>query len=815
MGSLGMAQNNAIFSGGSADGYDQDNYQQISNINNIVYGGDGDGFDKDCFMQNSNLNNIMSGGNGDGFNKDCYMQASNLNLTKSAGGDGDGFSKDCYMQMSNLHAIFNGGNGGNGMLAGCANEPLGCFLALNLGNDTTICDGETITLDAGAFSGFASYLWQDSSTAQTFLVDTTGLYYVYVVDTSGCTGIDSVYITVNPMPLVNLGNDTAFCAGNNLLLDAGNTGATYLWQNTATPPYQNQTLTVNTTGIYFVTVSYGICSDADTINVTINPIVTTNMPDSIICQGDSVLIFGNYETIAGTYKDTVVASTGCDSILTQTLIVNPTYNQNLGTVTICSGDSALILGNYETIAGVYTDTLQTINGCDSIITQTLNVDPVHVFDLGNDTVFCGGNTLVLDAGSGASSYLWQNNATPPYQNQTLMVNTTGIYYVNVTLGSCSTSDTINVTVNPIITTNLSDAIICNGDSTLIFGNYESVAGMYRDTIIASTGCDSILTQTLIVNPTYTNNTSTAICQGDSILLGGTYQTIAGVYNDTLSTINGCDSIISTTLSVNPVVMVNQSQAICEGDSILLAGVYQTMPGVYYDSLSTGLGCDSIVETTLAVNPISTDTLAPMVICQGDSALIFGIYQSVAGMYQGTYSGSNSCDSVVTQELIVNLLPMINLGPDSVICEDDSIYLDAGTNVNTYQWSTGDTVQTILVDANGMPPGIYTYYVQGTDSNGCMISDTINVEVSTCSGIDEALSNVKVSIYPNPTKGLVTLTSTEQMKEVELYNVLGEKVLDHETAATKLQLNIDHLNKGVYVVRILYEKGNKVSKLILE
>ncbi|PJC63140.1 MAG: hypothetical protein CO022_00815, partial [Flavobacteriales bacterium CG_4_9_14_0_2_um_filter_32_27] len=307
-----IAQNNAIFNGGSTDGHTKDCYAQPSNLNTTLSrGGNGDGHSKDCYVQTSNLNPALSaGGNGDGHSKDCYTQTSNLNAALSAGGDGDGsakdcytqspvltvnfnggsndgYSKDCYTQASNLNPIFSGGIGGDGQLNGCANEPLGCFLAINLGNDTAFCTGQTLTLDAGNFPGGATYEWQDSSSAQTFLVDTSGTYYVFVTDTAGCTGIDSIVVIVNPVPVVNLGNDTAFCAGNNLILDAGNAGATYLWQNNPIPAYQNQTLTVNSTGIYFVTASFGTCTDTDSITVTVNPIVTTNLPDSTICQGDS------------------------------------------------------------------------------------------------------------------------------------------------------------------------------------------------------------------------------------------------------------------------------------------------------------------------------------------------------------------------------------------------------------------------------------------------------------------------------------------------------------------------------------------------
>jgi hypothetical protein len=834
-----MAQNNAIFSGGSKDGHDRGCYMQLSNLNTALSkGGNGDGHSRDCYMQTSNLNLTLSkGGSGDGHSVDCYTQTSNLNMTLSAGGSGDGHSKDCYMQTSNLNNIFSGGIGGDGMLNGCANEPLGCTLAVNLGNDTTFCDGPTLTLNAGSFPGGATYLWQDNSTAQTFVVDTSGVYYVNVTDTAGCNGIDTIVVTVTPMPVVNLGNDTAFCAGNNLVLNAGNGGATYLWQNTTTPPFQNQTLTVNATGTYFVVATYGICSDTDSVVVTVNPIITTNLANSIVCQGDSALIFGVYRSLAGTYRDTIVSSSNCDSILVQQLIVNPTYNNNLGTVNVCSGDSALIFGNYQTIAGVYYDSLTTINGCDSIVYQTLNVITTSGVNLGNDTAICAGTSLVLDAGSGGNAYLWQNNPTPPFQNQTLTVSSAGQYFVQVTFGSCSSSDTINVTVNPVVTTTLVNSIVCQGDSALIFGTYQSVAGTYRDTILASTGCDSILVKQLIVNPTFNNNLGTvAVCLGDSALIHGTYQTVAGIYYDSLTTINGCDSIVSQTLVVNPIHIVNlgADTTICANDNLVLdagagASSYQwqgniTLPyqnqtlavtngGQYYVIATLG-SCSTSDTINIMVNPLNTTTLSPVKICQGDSALIFGVYQTVAGTYQDTVSATVGCDTIVSQQLIFHNPYALNLGNDTLICETDSIILDAGNNFSSFIWNTGDTTQTILVDGNTLVTGFHTYYVQAQDTNGCMSTDTIVIEVAICSGVEE-LTQYGFNLYPNPTKGEFTLQSENTILSVEIYSIIGEKVMDRKLASKTAQFNISHLTKGIYVVKILYDEGSTITRVILD
>ena len=871
-----IAQNNAIFNGGTADGYNRSCFTQSSNLNvTMSKGGSGDGFSKDCYTQISNLNPSLSkGGSGDGYAKDCYTQSPVLTVNFS-GGSNDGYAKDCYTQASNLNAIFSGGVGGDGQLNGCANEPLGCYLTINLGNDTTFCDGQTLTLDAGSFPGGATYLWQDGSTAQTFLVDTSGTYYVFVTDTAGCTGIDSISITVNPNVTPTFIAVSPICSGGSLsaLPTTSNNSITGTWSpaldNTTTTTYTftptaglcaittTMTITVNpnitpaftavspicsgatlaalpttsnngitgtwspginntATTIYTFTPSVGQCAITTTITITVNPIVTTNLSNETVCQGDSVLIFGNYQTVAGNYYDTLIASTGCDSILVKQLIVNPIYNQNLGIVTICQGDSALILGNYQTVAGTYFDTLTSINGCDSIVSQTLNVSPSHNVNLNNDTAFCAGNSLLLDAGVGASSYQWINGVGFPYNQQTFSVSSTGTYYVVTTLGACTTSDTINITVNPIITTNLTNEVVCQGDSALIFGNYQTVAGNYYDTLTASTGCDSILVKQLIVNPTYNQNLGTVtICQGDSALILGNYQTVAGTYFVTLTSINGCDSIVSQTLNVSPTYIINTNATICEGDSILLGGIYQTVAGVYNDTLASVNGCDSLTITTLMVNPIAQDTIAPVIICQGDSALMFGAYQSVAGTYQGFYSGINTCDSIVSQELIVNPLPIINLGMDTSLCENDSIYLDAGINLESYVWNNGDTSQVILVDAATLSIGSYIYSVQGTDSNGCTSVDSITIQITVCVGIEEEQSdNLFYNLFPNPTKGEVTLTSNKTIIGIEIFNVIGEKVMNEQVMRNSYQFNIEKLVKGVYFVKIAYEKENRVTRLVL-
>ncbi len=132
---------------------------------------------------------------------------------------------------------------------------------------------------------------------------------------------------------------------------------------------------------------------------------------------------------------------------------------------------------------------------------------------------------------------------------------------------------------------------------MLGGAYQTTAGDYLDTLSTTLGCDSILTTTLIVNPVVTNSVTASICQGDSMMLGGAYQTAAGSYVDTLSTTLGCDSILTTILTVNDINYLADTITVCYGDSSFIAGAYRTISGVYIDSLTNVNGCDSIIETT--------------------------------------------------------------------------------------------------------------------------------------------------------------------------------------------------------------------------
>lgn len=131
---------------------------------------------------------------------------------------------------------------------------------VDLGNDTTLCT--CIKLTPGFIPG-ATYQWCNGSNYPTIIACKSGMYCVEV-RTGNCIIRDTIMVTINPPPVVDLGNDTTVV--NSLVLNAGNPGATFSWNTGAT----TQTITVTTTGKYYVTVTdqYG-CTASDTIIVDI------------------------------------------------------------------------------------------------------------------------------------------------------------------------------------------------------------------------------------------------------------------------------------------------------------------------------------------------------------------------------------------------------------------------------------------------------------------------------------------------------------------------------------------------------------------
>lgn len=229
---------------------------------------------------------------------------------------------------------------------------------VNLGADTTICQGITLTLNAGNTTG-ATYAWSNGASTQTLAVTAAGTYHVTVTQ-GACATSDTIVVSTSAPPAVALGADTTLCDVNTFTLDAGaGTGYTYLWNNNVT----NQILDVTASGAYSVTVTnaHG-CTATDDIIVTFS---TSPTATGITATGNPSPTF-NFEANGAANATTYHWDFG--------------HEGNTAT-------GATATYTYPSLASpaTYTVTLTISNECGEVVlTTVVTVNPVSINDLGLD-----------------------------------------------------------------------------------------------------------------------------------------------------------------------------------------------------------------------------------------------------------------------------------------------------------------------------------------------------------------------------------------------------------------------------------------------
>ena len=220
----------------------------------------------------------------------------------------------------------------------------------------SMCVGDTITLVASSGAGTFVYSWYDAPTgglllwtgdSYTINPSSDVTVYVEVQDTSTTcqSNRTSHSVTVNPLPVVDLGTDDAICDGDTACLDAGNPGATYLWSTSGT----GQVECVTMAGTYSVTVTdSNSCENSDAIVIGINPLPVVNLgADTTLCDGASLTLDGTDPT-AFTYD----WSTG-DTTASIVVSAAGTYILTLTDTLTCVGMDTVVVGTAATPAAAF------------------------------------------------------------------------------------------------------------------------------------------------------------------------------------------------------------------------------------------------------------------------------------------------------------------------------------------------------------------------------------------------------------------------------------------------------------------------------
>lgn len=354
---------------------------------------------------------------------------------------------------------------------------------VNIGPDTSICQSNTVTLNA--HRGYTSYLWNNGTTDSLITVSIPGTYYVDVTDACGNSFADTILVSLSTQVPLSIGPDRTKCNSDTLRLQAPAGFMSYSWSpnyNISTTSMQQVIINPTVDTIYTLKAEKTPgCFGYDTVRITVHSSPQINLgPDRSFCMGDSLVLD------AGTNFMKYQWSNG---VTTQKM-------------TAYTANSYSVIGT-------------TAAGCRSFDTVTvLNVYPLPVVSLYKDSTLCAGDQKTLNAGSGFINYTWNTGST----SSSIIVNKVGVYSVAVTdVHGCKGADTTKIT-SMYAKPNLflgADTSICSSEEIQLktsasFSQYLwSTGGIASSIIIKQPGLywlqvkdanDCIGKDTVIVNP---------------------------------------------------------------------------------------------------------------------------------------------------------------------------------------------------------------------------------------------------------------------------------------------------------------------------
>ena len=458
-------------------------------------------------------------------------------------------------------------------------------------DDDTICNGETVTISASGGGAGAVYTWDNglgTGTSKNVNPSTTTQYIVTMTENGWCVN-DTVIIVVNDAPSFTLSStDPTTCGGTDGSITLSG-------------------LDANTT--------YKITYDDDGTTVGPNDLTSD-------ASGDIVLSSLN----AGDYTNFKVELSGCEgtdnSVIT--LIENGAPTVDAGdNQEVCEGDSITLTATnpdgatiswdngitdgkaFVPALGTTTYTVSaTLGACTSTDTVNIIVNPRPLAEAGDDQDICKGDTtsLIATGGDATATYLWSNGA--PLDSIAVWPTTTTLYYVTVTQNTCSSTDSVTVSIHELEGINLDDdMIICSGEDTTItvHSSSSTLTYLWDDGSTDSTRIISPTETTYYFVTAYEGSCSASdtiqvkvnalprpqisgklkFCKGKSTILGltssytsylwNTGDTISKILVDTASTIsvtvtdnNTCKNTVSVTVSLYDVPTLSVQTDVQEG-----------------------------------------------------------------------------------------------------------------------------------------------------------------------------------------------------------------------------------------------------------
>ena len=395
------------------------------------------------------------------------------------------------------------------------------------------------------------------------------------------------------------------------------------------------------------------------------------------------------------------ATNGCDSVVTVTVEELDEFASDL-TLTACSSETVDYNGTTLAPGSVTDFTFTATNGCDSVVTVTVEELDEFASDLtltacSSETVDYNGTSL--SPGSVTDFTFTATNGCDSVV--TVTVEELDEFASDLTLTACS-----------------SETVDYNGTSL--------APGSVMDfTFTATNGCDSVVTVTVEELDEFASDLTLTACSSETVDYNGTSLSPGSVTDFTFTAANGCDSVVTVTVEELDEFASDLDLSACLGETVDYNGTLLAPGSVTDFTFTASNGCDSVVTVTVdTLFPV--ETFEEIMICPEDSIDIFGIPTNTPGTYMMVFTAANGCDSTHTITLDWFASPEID-GFQSVdvscfVGMDGSatVMASGGTPPYSYLWNTANTGASITDLTAG------TYEVMVTDANGCSVLGSVDI-----------------------------------------------------------------------------------------
>lgn len=382
-------------------------------------------------------------------------------------------------------------------------------------------------------------------------------------------------------------------------------------------------------------------------------------------------------------------------------------------------------------------------------------------------------------------------------------NTATYTVISSVAGICDSVYVLDLTLNVVTSSSITE-VSC-GTYTAPSGNTYNSTGTYYDTIVNSNGCDSVITIDLTVNNTFSNLTE-VVCDQYTAPSGNVLDS-TGIFTDTILNTAGCDSIITIDLTVNYSQNITIFGLGCDVYTSP-SGVDYNASGTYTELFTTPAGCDSTVYVEVTISN-SYDIDLDVTGCESYIS-DGGVTYTTDGIYSEVFTSIAGCDSVINYNVTIT-------NTDLNITQNQGVLLTSDENGAgvTYQWLDCNDNNAPIAGATGQ-----TYTATLNGDYACEITKNTCVSITACytvSNVSVNNINSSISIYPNPSNGLITI-EIENLNEFNQFKVIdlsGKVVFESNINSNKTNVDLVGLSKGVYLIQLVNEKEVQTKQLIIE